>query len=169
LEQYLQRQEERFTAIADSLDRIAASLAHGPAMAQSQQETFATLREHLAAQRKQNEQIAAALSDWPQALRAQRDSLEAVQQETARSREATDKMSNALSAFHRTTLAWNEATNASAAALRELHHQAAARDERLMTLWERQGRRLSFLAWSALAAAVLATAMAVWFAGFPGN
>lgn len=152
-------QDTRTELIATSLERLASSLSHLPEVSKAQLDILATIRDGIDAASGRSRRLEESLAQLPQLADAQRETMASIGRQLDLSRQTNDHASKVIDRFQQAVSALGDATSASATALRQLHADSAAKEDRMVKVLEQQTKRFTFFACVAIAAALLAAMM----------
>jgi len=156
----MEEQGERSQRIADSLDRLNETLASLPRTASEQSGILARMDQRLASEAASLKKLEEELCQLPGLADAQREAMVSIHRQLESSREGSQRLNTTLGEFRDGLGKLTEATDATGRALERVSGEAVAREDRLATLLERQGKRFTIFAIAATAAAVLAAGAA---------
>jgi len=156
LQEHFVVQDTRSEKIAASLERLAVSLAHLPEVSKAQLDILATIRDGLEAHAVRGKRLDESLAQLPQLADAQRETMASIGRQLDLSRQTSEQVSTVLDRFQQAVSGLGDATTASASALRQLHADSSAKEERMIHVLEQQTKRFTFFACVAIGAALVA-------------
>jgi hypothetical protein len=156
IQRHLQTQDERSAVMSRSLERLADHLAHAPETARAEVELLSGLHKRMEAQADVFRRFEESLSQWPRLADAQRETMAAIGRQLDLAREHAERSTTTLDAFQQAVTKLGDATGACTIALRDMHGDAAVREERLSRLLHEQTKRLTLVAFGAIVAAAAA-------------
>jgi len=156
LQSHFAVQDRRSELIAASLERLASSLAHVPDVSKAQLDVLSAIRDGLETHAARSRRFEDSLSQLPQLADAQRETMASIGRQLDLSRQTSEQVTNVLDRFQGAVAGLGEATTASASALRQLHADSTAKEERMIHVLEQQTRRFTFFACVAIGAALVA-------------
>jgi len=159
--QHLESQGERSERMAASLDRLAESLAHLPAVSETQSGLLRTISESLAAEAAVTKRIEEGLSQVPRIADAQRETMVAMGRQLDVTRQTSDRVGGAVEDVRKAITDLGEVTGSSSKTMQEIWSQASMREERLSLLVAEQTRRLTWFACSAIGLAGIAVVVSI--------
>ena len=155
----LEGHEHRSATIVGSLERLSDNVARLPEAASGQLAALTSMRElleqHAARARRFEENVA----QLPQLADAQRETMTAVARQLDGTRQTNERVANALDNFRNAVESLHAATTGSTAALRQMHTDSLAREERTVGILEQQTRRFMFAACVMILTAAVLTAL----------
>ncbi len=155
-----EQQDRRSERVAALLDKLAADLSGLPGASRGQVEMLAGVREtveQLSARARRCEESVAQL---PQLADAQREAMAGIGRQLETTRLTSDRVAAAIDEFRRAVAGLGEATGASTAAIRQMHVAADSREDRMVTMLEKQNRRFILVSCLMLAVALVVAGMA---------
>ncbi len=160
---------ERQSLLSEEMARSLSQLDHGVGELSTTSRSQQVLLEQIAArmhdQAACTARIEQTLAPLPQRIQEHRDTMVSIARYLESSRQANEKGVAAMEQFQRTLTTLVEGVQASAGALNDLRTDALERQERLSAGAERQSRRLTWFAATAVALLVIGAA-AGWVAVF---
>jgi hypothetical protein len=157
IEQQLTSEAQRTERIADSVDRLSASLAHAPDAARREEALLSDIKALLEAGAASTRRVEEVLSQIPRIADAQRETMVSIGRQLDLLREGGDRGIDAMAEFRDAVSKLGEETGTATTVLKEMHADLVADDERLARLLEERTRRLTIIASLAVAVAAVAT------------
>lgn len=145
IQDHMERQDQRGESMSRAMSALAESMAP----------VGDTAREQLRVLCEMNAQ----LGQMPRIADAQREAVVAIGRHMDAAGKTNERMSGTLDGFHRAVTNLGDASNASTAALRQMHADAAAREERMAGVLRDQTRRFTWIASMAIAIAAISAAI----------
>jgi len=163
IQDHLTSQAQRTESIANSLEKLAGSLAHLPDSASTQLGMLEKIGDEVARSSNSARRLEDALGQLPQLADAQREALVAVGRQLEASSLASGEIVTSLSGVRDVVTEVGEATTASTESLKGLRSELATREQRVASMLAEQSGRLNRFAWSmvGLVAAILIVAILV--------
>jgi len=156
VEKHLELQSERGESMADALNRLAVSMEHMPEASKAQVELLSTIHHQMDVDSASDKRVDENLSQLPRLADAQRETMVSIGRQLDLSRQTGDRVGTTLDGFQQAVTLLGESTGASAKALQEMRLNASEREERVATLLHQQTRRLTFFAFAAVGASIVA-------------
>ncbi len=156
IQEHMESQGGRSERMAHSLDRLAVSLEGISGASKTQMDQLAGIGEELKSGTASTKRTEELLSHVPQMADAQRETMVSVGRQLDVLRQGNERGTESLVQLHEAIVRLSEATGASTTALKHMHVDSVAREERLTELLEEQTKRLTLFAWMAIAVAVTA-------------
>ncbi len=151
IQAHMAGQEQRSEQMVRSLDQLASGQAQAPEAQRQQVELLSSIREAVAAEAAGSKRIEDQLAQWPGIADAQRETMVSISHQLDSTRETNERVGSALTEVHAATTGLSAATESSTKLVFQLRSDALAREQRLAELLEFQTKRLSTIAWTAIA------------------
>lgn len=152
---HMRTQDERTERMVASLGRIAESLSRMPEHSQAQVESLGQIQQQLEGDAAQARRLEENLAQLPALADAQRETMVSVGLQMDELRESGERSVECLSSFGEVISGLEQSTGAASDTLREIHREAASREDRLTDLLRDQNRRLTLFAYAAIAMAAV--------------
>lgn len=156
IQRHLEVQEQRSASIAQSLERLAASLAHLPESSAAHRDILGSIGNEVESQTVVLQRLEDGLSQLPNLADAQRETMAVIGRQLDSTRQTGDRVIATLDGFQHAVSKLGDATTASTTVFREVHADASAREERMVAMLQEQTRRFTVFAMAAICVAVLA-------------
>ena len=161
VEKHLELQSARGESMADSMNRLAESLEHLPETSKAQVELLSTMNHQMGVDGACVKRVEENLSQLPRLADAQRETMVSIGRQLDLSRQTGDRVGTTLEGFQQAVTLLGETTGASAKTLQEMHRNSLEREERVATILQEQTRRLTFFAFAALGASIVAAVIGI--------
>ena len=161
IQEHFKVQDERGVRMVESLDRMAENLTHAPETSKRQAELLSEIRAQLEAEAAGAKRLEETLAELPHIADAQRESMVSIGRQLDMMRGVTERSATAFSELQGGVAQLGEATNASTTALKHMHVDSAAREDRMVELLEGQTKKLTLFAAAAIVLAALAAVVGV--------
>ena len=145
--------------MARSLDQMSVSLSHSPEDSQKGLELLTNISESAAAGAVCAKRAEEGMMQLPQLADAQREAMVSMDRHLDVSQQTTERLTGTMTEVRQALTSLGEATEASTKGLSDMRCDAAARDERVAGLLQKQTMRLTMFAWSVLVLALVAAAV----------
>lgn len=159
MQEHMATQSQRSERMTELLERLCDSVADVPDASRKQLELMASLRESATADSSSLRRLTEELSQLPRLADAQRETMVSIGRHLETTHEVGARTNEAMDAVHQALSSLSESTGASTKTMRELWGHASSQNEQLTELLERQGRRFTLFACSALGLALIALAL----------
>ncbi len=161
VEKHLELQSERGDSMAGSLNRLADSLEHMPETSKAQVELLTTMNHQMEVDGACAKRVEENLSQLPRLADAQRETMVSIGRQLDLSKQTNERVVTTLEGFQQAVTLLGEATGASAKAMQDMRRTASEREERVATILQEQTRRLTFFAFAALGASIVAAVIGI--------
>jgi ABC-type transporter Mla subunit MlaD len=147
IHEHLERQEERSGALVVAVDGLARSLRDLPETARAQVQSLSAIHERLEQEAQRSSRVDQELTRLPGIAEA--------------SRQSTERMATALDGFRGAVAKLGDSTCETTSALRQMHADAMAREERIVEFFRDHSRRFTWFAVGAICLAVAVCTVAL--------
>ncbi len=161
IQHHLTSQDERTQRITDSLQSIATSLADLPQTTQKQTEALDAIRQHLETDIAMHRRTEDALSEMPRIADAQRETMVSIGRHIDAVRQTQDDSAAAVGEVRGSVDRLESRATDNLTAIKQMHIDGAARDDRLTLIVQEQTKRLTWFAAAAIAVAAVAAVMGI--------
>ena len=161
IQEHFKIQDERGRRVVQSLDRMAESLTRVPEASKRQAELLTEIRAQLEAEGAGTKRLEETLAELPHIADAQRESMVSIGRQLDMMRGVSERSADAFSELQGSVAQLGEATTASTTALKHMHVDSAAREDRMVELLEGQTKKLTLFAAAAITLATVAAVVGV--------
>lgn len=156
MQEHLGQNAERTEMMAKSIERLADNLEALPETSRRQLEVLESIREEAAADTQRAVNIEQSLSQLPQLADAQREVMVTISRRMEESKDTDEKLSETLSGVRQSVELMSRATETSANAITMMRSEESERQDKIAKLLQQQTDRITWMASSAIALAVIA-------------